>query len=460
MKLMIQRILALFLMLLLPLTALGEELNQALTTVESVSAEEPAVTLRVAGGYNNAYEVYKQMYQNTTIEYTEDDSYSANGIISALLTRDATYDIMQFNTSGVDVAKVIDQGYALELKDSEAISAYVNSLYPALRDMVTRDGRIYAVPLFLFTNDGGYYPQSFENLGLEVPTSWAELAALINAWPEQPDEVREEYEINEWTENYRKWFLRKMMDSYVTHMEATGQELHFDTPLFRELMSLVDTMTTENDVEEERDVSALMGNGYIEPLQAGYTWNTPMLNLAIEGRVAHSVEVFLVMVNPYSQHAEEAMRCIEVMIDKIAPATRQTMVDAAYITPVEDPNYAQRVADWETEGALLEKKLEECDEADRLDVLEEIKWHENAWAWIEASQWIITEESIPAYAEVFKTLYFPKPSVLDAKDSNDPYARSIADTLQARYTDGQIDMETFIREMETRIQMVLMERGE
>lgn len=444
------RVAALLLTMLMSAVALGE------TVAPEAHAD---VTLRIAGGWNNAYSDFTQKYPNVAVEYTEDDHYSANRIINALMTRDATYDIMRINTSGVDIAKIIDQGYALPMESSEVIAAYVNSLYPALRDMVTRDGHIYAVPLFLFSNDGGYYPGNFEALGLEVPTTWEELAALINAWPEQPDDVREDYEISEWITNYRSWFLRKVTERYVVHMEATGQELHFDTPLYRELVALVDTMTTENDMEE-RDVMALMGNGYIEPLQEGYTWQTPMLDLAMEGRVTHNVEVTLVILNPYTQNAEVALQCVEFMIDQISLPVRQTMVDASYLTPVEDPEYAQRVADWEAEGERLEKKLAECDEADRLDVQEEIKWHEASLAWIETSRWLISEESIPAYAKVFETLYFPKPSVLDVSDENDPYARSIAETLQARYIDGQIDMETYIREMESRIQMVLMERGD
>lgn len=461
-----KRLMFLLLMLLMPVIALGGEITPEplytapLVTPEPVLTDAPAVTLRVAGGNSAAYDGFQRMYPGISIEYTDDSTYTAPEIISALMTRDATYDVMQFNTSGVDIAKVIDQGYALDLSGSEIIRAYVDSLYPALRDMVSRDGMIYAVPLHLFSNDGGYYPKNFEALGLEVPTTWQELAELINAWPEQPDDVLEDYEINEWTMDYRRWFLRKMTTNYVTHMEATGQELHFDTPLYRELVGLVDAMTTANDTEEERDVLALMGNGYIEPFQQGYTWETPMVDLAIEGRVTHTVEVFLVMVNPYAEHAGEAMRCIEYMIGRIKPATRQTMVDAAYVTPVEDPDYPQRVADWEAEGERLKQKLAECAEADRLDVQEEIQRHEASWAWIESSRWLVSEESIPAYAEVFKTLYFPKPSVLDARDENDPYARSIVETLQARYLDGQIDMDAYIREMESRMQMVIMERDE
>lgn len=460
-----KRWLCMLLICLMPLVALGEGITpEPLEVVPTVTPEPLAsgdseVTLRIAGGSDRVYDVFAKT-DRVSIEYSDDSHYTAQEIISALLTRDATYDVMRFNTSGVDIAKIVDQGYALDMAGSEKISAYVDSLYPALRDMVSRDGKIYAVPLHLFSNDGGYYPRHFEELGLQVPTTWQELAALINAWPEQPDDVRENYEINEWTTDYRRWFLRKMTTNYVTHMAATGQELHFDTPLYRELVGLVDGMTAENDVEEERDVNALMGNGYIEPFQQGYTWQTPMVDLAMEGRVTHTVDVFLVMVNPYTQHPEEALRCVEFMIDWLNPAVRQTMVDAAYVTPVEDPNYPQRVADWKAEGERLQQELATCDEADRLEVRERIARHEASWEWIEASQWIISEESIPAYAKVFETLYFPGPSVLDARDENDPYASSIVDTLQARYLDGQIDMDAYIGEMESRMRMVIMERGE
>ena len=446
MKRLTDRIFALLLALLLPTLALGEE-------------TPPAVTLRL-GGYLNGCEAYCRMYPHVTIEYTEDDYLSANGIITSLLTRDARYDVMAVNTSAVDVAKIFDQGYALALNASEKITAYVDSLYPALRDMVTRDGHIYAVPIHLFSTEGGYYPRSFENLGLEVPTTWQELAALINAWPEQPDDVLEDYEINEWTTNYRWWFLNKMTQNYAAYLEATGQEIHFDTPLYRELVSLVDTMTTENDAEEERDVMALMGNGYIEPFQNGYTFDTPLLDLAIEGQVTHDVTVFMVMVNPYTQHAEEALRMLEVLIDQISAPTLQTMVDAVHLAPVENPEYPQLVEQWQKEGEQLEAKLSACDEADRLDVQEEIRRHESSWTWIEASRWLITEESIPAYAEVFKTLHFSGPSVLDTRDESDPYAQTFAYTLQSRYIDGQIDMDAYIRELESRMQMVIMERGQ
>lgn len=463
MKRLVQRMLTMLLVLLLPALALCEEITPEPLEYAPTITPEPLgsseVTLHVAGGMSSAYDAFRQMYPHIGIETTEDDYFSANAIIGSLMTRDATYDIMKVSTSSVDVAQIIDRGYALPMEDSEIIADYVNSLYPALRDMVTRDGKVYAVPLFLHCQEGGYVPQSFVELGLEVPTTWQELAALINAWPDQPDEVREEYEINQWTMNYREWFLRRVTERYVTHMEATGQELHFDTPLYRELMSLVDTMTTENDTDEELEVNYLMGNGYIEPIQMGYTWDTPLLDLAMEGRVTHSIYVSMVLLNPYTQHAEEAQRCIEVMIGRISAPVRQTMVDAAYLTPMEDPDYPQRVADWEAERERLETRLAECDEADRFDVQEELRWHEEYKASLDASKWLITAESIPAYAKVFETLYFPRPSVLDAKDEHDAYARSIAHTLEARYIAGQIGMDDFIREMESRMQMVLKERG-
>lgn len=433
------RVAALLLTLLLPMGALGED-----------------VTLRVAG--LSDWQLFDEFARNNpgvAVEYVDEHHWTSSSLISALMLRDATYDVMLLDTSSIDITEVIDKGFALPMTGSEALDAFAASLYPTLQEMITRDGVIYAVPIYLFCLEGGYNPQAFESLGLDVPTTYEELAALINDWPEQPADVLDEYEINIWTRSYRQWFLRKMLGGYVTHMEATGQELHFDTPLFRELMGLVDTLTTANDVEEERDANYLMDTTN-EALQMGYTWGTPLLDLAIEGRVTHAAYAHLAIINPNTTHPEEAIRFIECLVADIGDKARQTMVDTAYLTPIEDPEYQQRLIDWASEKAILEKKLEDSAQADRLDVEQELVWHERQLEWIENARWIISEESISAYAQVFETLYFPKPNVLDKEDDA---GNAVSMTLQKRYLDGQLDMEHFISELEQKTQMLLMERG-
>lgn len=433
------RVTLFLLALLLPVCALGED-----------------VVLRVAGlSDTRFFDEFAREHPGVTVSYVDEHHWSASSLISALTLRDATYDVMLLDTSNIDIAEVLDKGFALPMTGSEILDSFAASLYPALQDMVMRDGVICATPVYLFCLEGGYNPIAFESLGLDLPTTYGELAEMINRWPDQPADVLDEYEINMWTLNYRKWFLKMVLNGYMTHMEATGQELHFDTPLFRELMGLVDTLTTANDVEEERDVNYLMDTAS-DTLQQGYAWNCPLLDLAMDGRVIHTAYARLAIINPNTEHPEEALRFVERLVMGIDDRVRQTMVDAACMTPVEDPEYPQRLTDWKRERAALETKLAESDEADRPDVEQELARHERQLEWIENARWIISEESIPAFAQVFETLYFPKPDVLGKGDET---GNAVSVTLQRRYLEGQLDMEQFIREMESKTQMLLQERG-
>ena len=53
---------------------------------------------------------------------------------------------------------------------------YANSLYPALRDEVMKDGKLYAIPVTLYGSTLSYMPSKLEEIGLteeDMPTTFA-----------------------------------------------------------------------------------------------------------------------------------------------------------------------------------------------------------------------------------------------------------------------------------------------
>lgn len=427
-----------------------------LLTMLPLSALAEPTTLRVAG-FISEYDLANFTRENPDIRVemgkNEDYFYGTNALIQALATKDASYDILVTNTEAINLEALMEKGYAVSLSDSETLCKTLDGMYPFLREALSYEGVYYGLPLNLFTGALSYFPAAFEATGLEIPTTWQELEALINDFPNQPEEIREDYEIIMWMKNYRRAYFMRMVEAYVTHRQATGQELRFDMPLFRELLALAEGITTENDVEEEREAEPLMQN--MDILQFGYQGDARLLPLAMEDSTSIGVSAFVAIINPYSDHIPEAMRVLEYLAANYTPGVRLTLLEEGN-EPVENADYPQLLAAWEAEKARLEQALAEGDPADEREDQEALEQHMESLRWIANWQhWVLSPQTIVQWQEIAPYLIITKESPLQYQDASGQFP---AEALMRRYMDGELPAEQFIRQMDEKCQMMLLER--
>lgn len=418
-------------------------------------------TLAVAGYID--YSLHTQFVtSHPEITITLSDNYyrDTNRLIDALLTHDATYDVIFISTQAIDARALIGKGYTYSLTQSNILKQSVEDMYPDIRQWAEIDNQIYALPIGLTCREMIYRPEFFSDLGLSVPCSWEDVAALINSWPEQSDEVRETYNISQWTYEYRSWFLQNMMGNYVAYCKACGLKLHFDTPVFRRLMTLADDITNANDVNISDDAAiaaiddmlSLFENG-IDPLQNGYRSSRPFPSIAIDGKVYHGVYITLGIINPYSEHANEAIAYLEYLAQNVSPQIRLTLYPNDN-TPVENTDFVEAEAQWKAEQARLNDAIAASSPENKYELQEELENYNASWKWIERTRYDVSSEDIAGYTALEDELVYLGPSLLITVDSS---GQMVLKSPQKQYLDGNLTSEQFINEIENKARMIQLE---
>lgn len=286
-------------------------------------------------------------------------------------------------------------------------------------------------------------------MGLDVPSSFADMAELINTWQDLPPEISEDYQLVQYIKNYPNWFLMRATEHYIDTLAARGEPLAFDTPAYRELVALQSTLTDDlNDNPGWEDLPAPFFSGVDITSWPGLH----LVPIELDGEVIYRGQMTVAIINPYSEHKEEAMAFLEWAVQ------HYTNVEKLYLfsgetEPVENSWYPAQMAIWTEKHDELLNKLETCEESERRFVQDELDEHEASLAAIEADRYEVSPEDIAVWEDVMADMVFIPPTVFDLNSD-------VFYTLMFRYLDGELPMEEYIQEMERVAQMIRTENGE
>lgn len=146
---------------------------------------------------------------------------------------------------------LLEKGYCADLSSSQKLMDYVNSLYPALRDEVMKDGKLYAIPVTLYGSTLSYMPSNLEEIGLteeDMPTTFVELCEFITRWNNEwiDDENKTNVMPFCTTMSNRSVVFDLMLKAYLDYYDAKGEPLTFDTPEFNAMLTALDSMDASN----------------------------------------------------------------------------------------------------------------------------------------------------------------------------------------------------------------------
>lgn len=151
-----------------------------------------------------------------------------------MLLADATYDL----------DALIDAEALLDLSQYEEIRAYIDALYPAYRDHVTRDGAIYGVPTQASSQNGWFINKEVMTaMGLtaeDIPTNLVGLIAFADKWDREYLEKYPNFTLLNEVGSYRLAFLEQILADWSAYCQAQGKALNYDDPIFRQLLSALD----------------------------------------------------------------------------------------------------------------------------------------------------------------------------------------------------------------------------
>ena len=444
------RFLAFLLCLLLPLSAVAEELFMFCDQWDS------EMNPRFA-------EDYPDIIVRTNWDTNElADAVNFDQVLVDLVSRNYVYDLFNLKFASDRPRRLSDRLFLVDLRQSDVIRKAVAQMPEAIQQRVTNDkGDIFALPHSMYAVGDlyGFNTEVAAQLGIEKPQTWAELLQLFEDWDYDYADDAEDlglYLSDQTSLVYPERVLMNMMNAYIAD-HADGRAISYATPEFTALMqTYAEHRQMLADLYEKLSMptiaSAWERSLFVSscPLlmdydtEEWYDGRVEPLTLSITDDPADAVipvDMAVVSVCAGAPHAELAMTYAEDMVPSMRTENRILFQGGSDDTPVESDNYASIRAYYVTTIATLEAAIQEEGETPELMELMEQYKHEQADN--EQRRYEYTSESIRQYAALAPFLR-PMPSI------SFDYYMSQQNTQHILYgfVQGDTPVEQFIREFD------------
>jgi outer membrane protein assembly factor BamB len=430
----------------------------------------PVGSLSVYNGYTDqAAMAFAVKYPDMPVIFNQSVYFeTSQALAQAMVSGDSVFDVYRFDISYQDFSNLLDKGYCMDLSASPVLTEQISKMYPFLQNAITKDGKYYALPVEMFSYGISYSPQFWKEAGLEdrLPKTFLELIDFMNWWAQEGKEAHPDYILMEGVSEYRSTMLDIAFNLYMQYCQAQGEDLTFNTPLFRKLMAAVESLDAENlDVplteggndEELYNGKSLLMNSYDWlDLQSGNAEYSKPLPLPLEeGMPVHiPANVTVMFINPNTKNFDMALRYLETNLECME-RYRHIMLFPGDNEPVPRPDFDNWIKQIEKERDNVKKQLESAKPEQVKDLEAAVKSYEDLLAKKDMYYWQVSKESIDTYRNIASMCYAATPNLLDYRPKE---GESEIRALIARYQEKQISLDQFIMEADKKIRMILLER--
>lgn len=444
------------------------DLVEGLTVPESLQV--------VGGSFDQAARTFSAKYPDVPLSYVAVKDKYDEGWTEALKKQEdgETIDVLTLHTATDDNAyqKLKKSGQLLDLSGNADIMAYVDALYPPFRELVTtEDGRIVAVPVSTQSYTGFFVNRrAMQEMGLtleDMPTNLVDMVAFLNRWNAEFAQKYPNYACIEYTENTRWYMLDLMIEMWISYCQATDQPLHFDDPVFREMMAALEMLETANT-----DASMQETNPEVSDYKTGLFWMRcqlvgnwasymedysdrifiPLTLTADTPFVACIDNVELWAVNAETESAEYAMKLLSEEIAAVNDKYRHVLLTTE-TEPVENPYYEGQLAFTLKTLEELRAELENArSDEERVNIQAAIEEHESYMnREMLRDKYSVTPSAIENYVNVIAPAMYVHGWNLLEDTSEGTYT---VERLMDSWLAGTISTEQFISEADARLLML------
>jgi len=412
-----------------------------------------------------------QAHPEIALETGTSSAYTAEDISRAMTSGDNSADIFSIYVHSSAYEALLRKGYFYDLSGSEILSDFAGRMYPHFAKVLTQDGKLCAIPIHVSAYSLGYFPKAFEKVGLteaDVPATMMEMLDFIQRWADDYADEYPEMQLFLNTDNLRGELFSTIFQMQLSHCQAQGEPLTFDTPVIRKLLARLEEISPaltsiENRAANGGEVFAISASNppqlfttYANLLPqryhaSGRDWSGyPMLLSLDEGMTpALDMTMEVYIVNPNSENLDLAVTFLEYMVEHMYQDTRIVLLPDEN-TPYQNEYYERNLKEYEDALAIEYASMAEAAEEYKADFQEQIEWLEKSKARVEADRWAISVEDIADYRAVAEYLNI-LPTNLFSGSNNE------AASLMRRYTDGQMGAEQFIKEFSRIVSMSQLE---
>ena len=396
-------------------------------------------------------------------------------LTTAMVSGTGSIDVFSLTTNANPIARLIEKGYAADLSGYPELMAVAGRMDARFTDSVMRDGKLYGLPVSLYTNGMGVNADTMEKLGLtqdDLPTTWLEFLDFAANF--YYDYGEENADVVLMDLNMRRPLFQMICKQYVAAQLRDTGSISFDTPLFRKLMQALEAIDfTELDPYEVKGDKVWEGDdanefyekqqlftSYAEATprslgQSGYGRVNQPLILSLDGETEPIIPVSMtvMIVNPRSTRIDQAAAYLTAYAGHYEAETENIMFFPDQNDPVPNRYYEVQKQSYEESLQDLDSRIEKADESEKASLRDNREQIQGFLDELETRRMSVTEEMIQAYREqVAPYLYVTPQTPLTNPDSSGEL-----DTLTSQYLDHAIDLDTYIREMDQRVRMMMLE---
>lgn len=434
----------------------------------------PTRKLRLASGAVD-YELmnaFCKAHPEIAIESVSAWFSTAEEMSQFMVSKDDSADVLYLSASSPIFPALRQKGYLADLSDSEVLKQFMGAIYPHMIQSLYQDGKLIAYPDSINANTFGYYAAALEKVGLteaDLPKSLMGLMDFAEMWY---NDYAEEYpDIHLFSDAYSLYeqFLSMILQYQIVACDARGEQLTFNTPAMRELLSRLEQLKPileDMSLQPDADGSYTYSGPFNDDGEPGavfstYTnllpdrygrsdWDgTPLLlSLTDTDEPYVPLNMSLLIINPNSPNRDLAMTYLEFLAQNRGQADKIALMPDES-TPLEYEYYAQNKKSVEEMIARMERAMESAPEEVKGDYRDELEWMRQELEDVEKRRYAVSEEDIANYREVAPHLTVMTSTVFS--DSEDIQG------ILKRYMDGQMSAEQFIREIDRIVTMMLME---
>ncbi len=426
----------------------------------------PTHPLRVAGYSEDIIRAFCKAHPEVPVTLVE-RSYTASDLTQEMVSGGNGADVYSMYTGTSTFSALRDKGYCYDLSGNKTIADAIARMYPQLSEPLCKDGKIFAVPYSVQVQSMGYYPKGFETVGLteeDVPRNMREMLAFMKRWDAEFAEEYPDVKLFDAPISLHSQLFQMIFSMQIALCEAQGTEVTFNTPLVRELLTELDTMKPMLEaMEPEPEADGSISISYSgEDKMLFSTWSSASLEryrdeseplvLSMDENTAPalSASMNLYFINPSSDNVDAAMTFLSFVVENMDAAAKLNLYPD-YNEPCESLYYQQNLEEMKKSLAMMEESAAGIDEADKAEWESNIaEYRSYIETFEENERWDISAEQIASYRERAQYIIVPTTNVFTGTDNE-------ASKLMERYTDGQINAEQFIREIDRIVQMIQME---
>ena len=419
---------------------------------------------------SNAYYRFANAHGDVSVVLSREWGESSN-LIEKMMNRDDSIDIYLLSTSSAIYDALFNRGYLMELDGSEKAMALAERMYPSLRECLSRDGHLVALPVTMNAWTIGINEKALEALGLkleDVPENWSDFLDFVSGLG---DKLAENKAVHLFYSGYtaddaRNDLFNSIFDDYQRYVNATDPTLGYDTELLRGLLEKLEQvdftalgcLSAEEAEEgaadayvEDSDAGVLLQTGTGCSIGNFYSDYTPILLRVNPEEPARLVlENSVAIVNPFTKNPEAAMAFIDELVDNL-PAATLYCVDPELNEPVRGQWYEEYIAEVRKTLEHLNGELEKAEAADRQMIEEDIRATQENLDYMEENGWDVSPREVEWYRAHDDHLVTATVNWLYSDDSGEAWE------LIDMYRQGQIGMAEMLEKIDRKVQMMLRE---